>query len=94
MDQKDSNIHDIRPEESLSSGSFTRGIFPSSKKELAVRYFPFLTVQSAVNKLMNFITLDKQLMSELLATGMTKYQKHFTSKQVSLIYHYLGTPPE
>lgn len=65
---------------------------PMSKSELAMAYAPNLTVQGAVNRLMDWIRHNPELMAELELTGYRKQQKLLTSLQVRIIFSYLGEP--
>ena len=65
---------------------------PSSKKQLALLYFPDITPQSAVHKLMSLISDDTHLSDRLRTTGYTRYRKTLTHKQVEMIYEHLGKP--
>ena len=65
---------------------------PMSKSELALAYAPNLTPQSAVNRLMDWIHRNPELMGALDRSGYRKQQKMLTSYQVRLIFSYLGEP--
>ena len=65
---------------------------PMSKSELAMAYAPTLTVQGAVNRLMDWIRHNAELTELLERSGYRKQQKLFTSYQVRLIFSYLGEP--
>ena len=65
---------------------------PMSKSELAMAYAPTLTVQGAVNRLMDWIRHNTELTELLERSGYRKQQKLFTSYQVRLIFSYLGEP--
>ena len=65
---------------------------PMSKSELAMAYAPNLTPQSAVNRLMDWIRRNPELMEALDRTGYCKHQKLLTSLQVRIIFSYLGEP--
>ena len=67
-------------------------IRPMSKSELAMAYAPNLTVQGAVNRLMDWIHHNPELTESLLRTGYRKSQKLLTSLQVRIIFDYLGEP--
>ena len=67
-------------------------IRPMSKAELAMAYAPNLTVQAAVNRLMQWIRHNPELTEDLQRTGYRKTQKLFTSLQVRTIVSYLGEP--
>ena len=57
-------------------------IRPYSKSELAQAYAPEITSQAALNRLAAWIRLNRPLTEALL----------FTSRQVALIFEYLGEP--
>lgn len=63
-----------------------------SKGELSQMYAPNLTPQSALNRLNEWLKKNTQLMEALTATGYYKTQRVFTTKQVRLIFEYLGEP--
>ena len=65
---------------------------PMSKSELAMAYAPTLTIQGAVNRLMDWIRHNAELTEALQRSGYRKQQKLFTSYQVRLIFDYLGAP--
>lgn len=70
----------------------TWAVRPMSKSELAMAYAPTLTVQGAVNRLMEWIRHNPDLSDALVRTGYRKSQKLLTSLQVRLICDYLGEP--
>lgn len=65
---------------------------PYSKKELALAYAPNISMSGALNRLAAWIKHNPQLVSALQQTGYTSNQRVFTSKQVELIFEYLGEP--
>ncbi|EKU89030.1 DUF4248 domain-containing protein [Bacteroides oleiciplenus] len=65
---------------------------PYSKSELARAYAPEIGERSALNRLSRWIRFNAVLYSALLATGYRPTQQIFTSKQVCLIFEYLGRP--
>ena len=65
---------------------------PMSKSELAMAYAPNLTQQGAVNRLMDWIHHNSELVEALDRTGYRKTQKLLTSLQVRIIFSYLGEP--
>ena len=65
---------------------------PMSKSELAMAYAPNLTTQAAVNRLMDWICHNPELVEALNHSGYRKTQKLFTSYQVRTIVCYLGEP--
>ena len=67
-------------------------IRPMSKSELAMAYAPNLTQQGAVNRLMDWIHHNPELVEALDRTGYRKSQKLLTSLQVRTIISYLGAP--
>ena len=67
-------------------------IRPYYKSELAEAYAPCLTPNSALNRLALWIDLNAPLSEALAQTGYRRKQKVFTSKQVALIFEYLGEP--
>ena len=67
-------------------------IRPYYKGELAQAYAPNLSPGSAVNRLTTWIKLNAPLAEALAQTGYHSRQRLFTSKQVALIFEYLGEP--
>ena len=65
---------------------------PMSKSELAMAYAPCLTPQGAVNRLIDWIRHNPELVEALDRTGYRKTQKLLTSLQVRIIFSYLGEP--
>ena len=63
-----------------------------SKAEVAMAYAPHLTPHGAVNRLMDWIRRNGELMELLQRSGYRKQQKLFTSYQVRIIFDYLGAP--
>ena len=64
-------------------------IRPYSKSELAQAYAPEITSQAALNRLAAWI---RPLTEALRQTGYYTKQRLFTSRQVALIFEYLGEP--
>lgn len=64
-------------------------IRPYSKSELAQAY---VTSQAALNRLAAWIRLNRPLTEALRQTGYYTKQRLFTSRQVALIFEYLGEP--
>ena len=67
-------------------------IRPYYKSELATAYAPFLTPNSALNRLALWIKRNPQLTEALAQTNYRRTQQVFTSRQVALIFEYLGEP--
>ena len=67
-------------------------IRPYSKSELAQAYAPGITSQAALNRLAAWIRLNRPLTEALRQTGYYTKQRLFTSRQVALIFEYLGEP--
>ena len=65
---------------------------PYSKCELARAYAPDIAPTSALNRLAQWIRLNRPLSEALRETGYYARQHVFTSRQVELIFHYLGRP--
>lgn len=65
-----------------------------TKFQLAAQYFPedIDNGKVAVQKLSRWINRCKPLLQALERQGYHKWQKHFTAKQVDLIYEHLGEP--
>ena len=63
-----------------------------TKSEIAWQFSPNLTQNAALNRLHRWIHGDQELLAALRATGYHDRQRVFTSKQLVLIYEYIGTP--
>ncbi len=63
-----------------------------TKKELALRFFPDSTPETAVKHLMALIRRNDMLWDELLSTGYKTTNKTFTPRQVRAIFDWLGAP--
>lgn len=75
-----------------SVGEDSWQVRPYSKSELAQAYAPDIAPTSALNRLAQWIKLNRPLSEALHETGYYARQHVFTSKQVELIFHYLGRP--
>ena len=67
-------------------------IQPYSKSELAQAYAPNITPQAALNRLATWIQINLPLLEALRQTGYYNKQRVFTSRQVALIFEFLGEP--
>ena len=67
-------------------------IRPYYKSELAEAYAPYLAPGSALNRLAHWIDTNTPLSEALAQTGYRRNQRLFTSRQVALIFEYLGEP--
>lgn len=67
-------------------------IRPYYKSELAQAYAPDICPGAALNRLALWIKTNKQLSEALMQTDYRKNQRMFTSRQVSLIFEFLGEP--
>ncbi len=65
---------------------------PYSKHELATAYAPDIAPTSALNRLAQWIRLNRPLSDALGETGYSVRQHVFTSRQVELIFRHLGKP--
>ena len=66
-----------------------------TKFQLAMLYFPDTPLEhsdSAVRHLMRWINQTRGLVEALEATGYRKYNQCFSSRQVRIIYDYIGEP--
>ena len=63
-----------------------------SKKELALRYFPDSTPETAVKHLMALIRRNDMLWDELQEIGYYSKSKTFTPRQVQAIIEWMGAP--
>ena len=63
-----------------------------SKSELAMAYAPEISVHGAVNRLMSWIRYNESLYAALQAAGYKTNQRLFTTRQVAIIFEYLGEP--
>lgn len=67
-------------------------IRPYGKSELARAYAPDITLQAALNRLAAWIRINLPLSEALRRTGYYNKQRVFTSRQVALIFEFLGEP--
>lgn len=65
---------------------------PYYKSELAQAYAPDISPGAALNRLASWIRTNKQLTEALKETDYRVNQRMFTSRQVALIFEYLGEP--
>ncbi len=65
---------------------------PYYKSELAQAYAPHISEGAALNRLSQWIRLNAPLTEALKQTGYRNKQRLFTSRQVALIFDYLGEP--
>ncbi len=64
----------------------------TTKKELALRYFPDSTPRTAVKHLMAWIARCSPLCDTLRQSGYRPTDKSFTPRQYRAIVEYLGDP--
>jgi hypothetical protein len=67
-------------------------IQPYTKFALSQAYFPYASYKTAARHLNRWIQNNRELSEELHRTGYDKNQRHFTSRQVELIFSHLGEP--
>ena len=67
-------------------------IRPYYKSELAQAYAPDICLGAALNRLASWIRTNTQLSEALKQTNYRVRQRMFTSRQVALIFEYLGEP--
>ena len=67
-------------------------IRPYYKSELAQAYAPDICPNAALNRLALWIKTNTQLTEALKQTIYRVTQRMFTSRQVALIFEYLGEP--
>ena len=67
-------------------------IRPYYKSELAQAYAPDISLGAALNRLALWIKTNTQLSEALKQTDYRVTQRMFTSRQVALIFEYLGEP--
>lgn len=65
---------------------------PYYKRVLAQAYAPDISPVAALNRLALWIKLNEPLSKALLETGYNLHRQVFTSRQVELIFRYLGRP--
>ena len=65
---------------------------PYSKSVLACAYAPEIGERSALNRLSRWLRQNTLLYQRLLQASYRPTQQIFTSKQVELIFEYLGRP--
>ena len=69
-----------------------RNLAFTSKKELALRYYPDDLPYRASDKLRQQIASTPHLLDDLLKTGYRKEQKMLSPIQIQIIYNHLGCP--
>ncbi len=62
------------------------------KSELAMKYCPDAEPASAVRTLMRWIKRNKELSTDLNEIGYYPLRRTFLSREVELIFNYLGKP--
>ena len=67
-------------------------IRPYYKSELAQAYSPDICPGAALNRLALWIKTNKRLSEALRETDYRVTQRMYTSRQVALIFEYLGEP--
>ena len=67
-------------------------IRPYYKSELAQAYAPGISPGAALNRLATWTKTNPQLTEALKETNYRVNQQLFTSRQVALIFEYLGEP--
>ena len=82
----------ISPKECCKATYEERLPQPYTKSELATMYFPIGSTSNALRRLNRYIHHAHGLMPALLATGYRVNDRHFTRRQVQLIFEYLGEP--
>lgn len=63
-----------------------------SKTDLAMAYFPFVSVSRARHKLMELIESNAELMAALFASGYKRLTRTFSPLQVDMIMDKFGNP--
>ncbi len=64
----------------------------TSKRAIALQYFPDAKPTTAEKRLMIWINRCSPLVRLLEANGYRKFRKNFTRKEVDIIFDYLGEP--
>lgn len=80
------------PHTPLTDGEQEWRIRPYSKSELAQAYAPEVSPGAALNRLAQWIRFNTALTEALEQAGYRPRQRVFTSRQVELIFRYLGKP--
>lgn len=62
------------------------------KGQLALQYFPNMTLECARRNLRGWIVDHPELHAALIAAGWSDRKSLLTPRQVQLIHHYLGEP--
>lgn len=62
------------------------------KRELAMAYAPDISPESAVNRLNQWLHYDPRLYEALVQAGYRPRGRFFTSRQVEVIFRFLGPP--
>ena len=82
----------ISPKECCTATYGERLPQPYPTSELATMYFPIGSTSNALRRLNRYINHAHGLLPALLATGYRVNDRHFTRRQVQLIFEYLGEP--
>ena len=82
----------ISPKECCKATYGERPLHSLTKSELATMYFPIGSTSNALRRLNRYINHAHGLLPALLATGYRVNDRHFTRRQVQLIFEYLGEP--
>ena len=82
----------ISPKECCKATYGERPLRSYTKSELATMYFPIGSTSNALRRLNRYINHAHGLLPALLATGYRVNDRHFTRRQVQLIFEYLGEP--
>ena len=85
------SINDVCKPLSLGEAG-ERPLHSLTKSELATMYFPIGSTSNALRRLNRYINNAHGLLPALLATGYRVNDRHFTRRQVQLIFEYLGEP--
>ena len=65
---------------------------PYQRRDLALAYAPDIAPVSALNRLTAWLKFNARLWHALQESGYRPRQRQFTTRQVELIFHYLGRP--
>lgn len=63
-----------------------------TKQQLALMYFPDASPRVAVNRLARWIAHCRGLAEALAALGYHKRNRHFTPREVQVVFRFLGEP--
>ena len=85
------NTSEIKTDRSVvNKYKWGKGTVAMTRRDLAMKYFPSPTVESAVRKMARWLADDKNLLDELKTAGYQQHKQWFTKSQVEIFEKYFG----